>query len=86
MQHVQEFQDVLAVPIILGLPDTIDNNVPDFFGAVLDVQHGTGKAGCHNFRNALVFRDDKHHFLGETAERNAIFERDHGTTQLLSIS
>ena len=35
VQHVQEPQDVPTVAIILGLPDTIDNNVPDFFGAVL---------------------------------------------------
>jgi hypothetical protein len=24
-----------------------------------------------------MFRDDKHHFLGQAAERNAIFQRNH---------
>ena len=82
VQHVQELQDVPAVAIILGLSNTIDNNVPDLFGAVLYAQHGTGKAGCHNLGNALVLRDDKHHFLGQAAESNAIFQRDHNLSCL----
>ncbi len=77
VQHVQEPQDVLTVAKILGSPDTVDNHVPDFFAAVLYAQHGTGKAGRHDFGNALVFRDHKHHFLGQAAERNAIFPRNH---------
>ena len=34
-QHVQEPPDVITIAIMLGFPDTIDNNVPYFFGAVL---------------------------------------------------
>ena len=34
-QHVQKPQDVLTVAMTLGSPDTLDDHVPDFFGAVL---------------------------------------------------
>ena len=34
-QHVQKPQDVLTVAVTLGSPDTLDNHVSDFFGAVL---------------------------------------------------
>ena len=84
-QHVQEPQDVLTVAMNLSSPDTIDDHVPDFFGAVLQAQQRTGKAGGHNFGNVLVFRDDKHHFLVQPAECDAIFQRNHSIL-LCSIS
>jgi hypothetical protein len=34
VQHVGEPQDVFTVSEMLGLPDTIDNNVPEFLSAV----------------------------------------------------
>ena len=34
-QHVQKPQDVLTVAMTLGSPDTLDDHVSDFFGAVL---------------------------------------------------
>ena len=77
VQHVQETQGVLTVAMKLGLPDIIHDHVPDFFDAVLYAQHVTDKAGGHNFGDVLVFRDDKHHLLRRSAERNAIFQRNH---------
>ena len=76
-QHAQEPQDVLTVAMKLGSPDTIDDHVPDSFGAVLFAQKGTGEAGGQNFGDVLVFRDHKHHFLGQPAECDAIFQRNH---------
>ena len=77
VQYMQETRDVIPVAMKLGLPDIIHNHVPDFFGAVLCAQQGTDKAGCNNFRDALVSCDDEHHFLCCPAECNAIFQRDH---------
>jgi len=76
-QHVQKPQDVLTVAMKLRSPDTSDDHVPDFFGAVLQAQQGIRKASGHNFGNVLVFRDDKHHFLVQPAECDAIFQRNH---------
>ncbi len=75
---------MVTVAMKLGSPNIIHDHVPDFLGAAFHAQQVTGKAGGQNFWNTLVFSDDKHHFPGGSAERDAIFERNHSFYSLAS--
>ena len=68
---------MLPVATELCQPGVIDDHVPDFIGSVLLAEKVAGESPCRNFLQMFVLRDGKDFLLGQAAEREAIFERDH---------
>ena len=77
VQDVKQGQHMIPVAAELCFPNIIDNHVSDFFGSVLLAQKVAGESRCRNFGYVLVFGDGKDLFLGQAAERDAVFQRDH---------
>jgi hypothetical protein len=65
VEDMQQEQDVLLIAASLGLPNIVDNYVPDFFAAVLLRQKGTGECGCSNFRKLFVLCNGEHLLFGQ---------------------
>ncbi len=77
VEDMQQGQDVLFIAASLGLPDILDNYVPDFFAAVLLRQKVLGECGCSDFGKMLVLGNGEHLRFGQATEPDAIFKRDH---------
>ncbi len=82
VQDVQQGQHMLSVTAELRLPNIVDNHIPDFFGSVLLVKKILRESRCRDFRQMFVFGDGEYLLFGQAAERNAIFQRDHGRFSL----
>ena len=54
VKDMQQGQDMLLVAASLGLPNIIDNHVPDFFAAVLLGQKILSECSCTDFGEAFV--------------------------------
>ena len=78
VKDMQQGQDMLLIAASLGLPNIIDNHVPDFFAAMLLRQETLGECCRINFGEVFVLGNGKHFLLSQTAERSTIFKRDHG--------
>ena len=77
VKDMQQGQGVLLVTASLGLPNIIDNHVPDFFAAVYLGQKILRECCRGDFRQMLMLGDSEYLLLGQAAHTNAIFERDH---------
>ena len=67
VEDVQQGQDVLLIAASLGLPDIIDNDVPNFFAAVLLGQKVLTECGCSDFGKMFVLCNGEHLFFGQAA-------------------
>jgi len=69
---------MFLIAVELGLPNIVDNHIPDFFAAMLLRQETLGECCRIDFREVFVLGNGEHFLLSQTAERNTIFKRDHG--------
>src|SRR6516164_7742917 len=60
-------------------PNVVNNHVANAFAAVLLRQQVLRQSSCGNFGKVLVLDNCEHLLLGQAAESDAIFERDHVT-------
>ena len=67
VQDMQQGQDVLLVAVSLGLPNIVDNHVPDFFAAVLLGQKVLSERRCNNFGKMFVLCNGEHLLFGQAA-------------------
>jgi hypothetical protein len=67
VEHVQQGQDVLPIAASLGLPDIIDNNVPNFFAAVLLGQKVLTECRCSDFGKMFMLCNGEHFLFGQAA-------------------
>ena len=65
VKHMQQRQDVRLVTIALSLPNIINNNVSDFFAAMVLRQKVLSKCGRGDFGKVLVLRNGEHFFFGQ---------------------
>jgi len=77
VQHMQQRQHVLPAAAALRLADVADDHVADRFGSVRLMQEVAGKGRRRDFGEVLVLGDGKDFFLGQAAEADAIFQRNH---------
>ena len=80
VKDVEQGQHMLSIATELSVPDIIDNHVPDFIDTVLLAYQIAGKSYSGNFWQMFMFRDGKNLLLGQAAERDAVFKRDHSRT------
>ena len=69
---------MFLIAVELGLPNIVDNHVPDFFAAMLLRQEILGECCRIDFGEVFMLGNGEHFLLSQTAERNTIFKRDHG--------
>ena len=74
---MQQRQHVLPAASALRLADVAGDHVADRFGSVRLMQQVAGKGCRRDFREVLMLGDGKDFFLGQAAEANAIFQRNH---------
>jgi hypothetical protein len=77
VQDMQQGQNMLLVAIKLGLPNIIDDHVPDFFAAVFVRQKVLSERCCSDFGQVFMLGDGEHLLFSQAAEPNAILKRDH---------
>ena len=65
VEDMQQGQDMLLVAASLGLPNIIDNHVPDFFAAVLLGQKVLSERGCSDFGKMFVLCKGEHLLFGQ---------------------
>ena len=56
---------MLLVAASLGLPNIIDNHVPDFFATMLLGQELLSECCCNDFGEVFVLRNRDHLLLGQ---------------------
>jgi hypothetical protein len=83
VQDMQQGQHMLPVAAELGLPNIVDNHVPDLFASVVLGQKVLGERRCDYFREVFVFGNGEHLLFGQAAEGDAIFQRNHVRARLL---
>ena len=67
VKDMQQGQNMLLVAASLGLPNIIDNHVPDFFTAVLLGQKVLSECCCSDFGKVFVLCNGEHLLFGQTA-------------------
>jgi hypothetical protein len=70
---------VFLIAVELGLSNIVDNHVPDFLATMLLRQETLGECCRIDFGEVFVLGNGEHFLLSQTAERNTIVKRDHGT-------
>ena len=65
VEDMQQGQDVLFIAASLGLPNIIDNHVPDFVAAVLLRQKVLSERGCSDFGKMFVLGNGEHLLFGQ---------------------
>jgi hypothetical protein len=65
VEDMQQGQDVLFIAASLGLPDILDNYVPDFFAAVLLRQKVLSECGRSDFGKMFVLGNGEHFLFGQ---------------------
>jgi hypothetical protein len=68
---------MLLVAAPLGLPNIINNHLPDPFAAMLAGQKVLSERCSSDFGDLFVLRDGEHFLFRQAAERNAVFKRNH---------
>ena len=68
---------MLLVAAELGLPNIVDDHVPDFFAAVFVGQEVLSECCCSDFGEVFMLGDGEHLLFGQAAEPDAILKRDH---------
>ena len=58
---------MLLIAASLGLPNIIDNHVPDYFTAVLLGQKVLSECCCSDFGEVLMLCNGEHLFFAQTA-------------------
>ena len=77
VKHMQQGQDMLLRTNSLGLPNIIDDHIPDFFGAMLLGQNVLSERCCSYFGNVLVLCNSEHLLFGQATQSDAVFKRNH---------
>ena len=67
VKDMQQGQGVLLVTASLGLPNIIDNHVPDFFAAVYLGQKILRECCCSDFGQVFVLCNREHLLFGQAA-------------------
>ena len=67
VEDMQQGQNMLLVAASLGVPNIIDNHVPDFFAAVLLGQKVLSECCCTDFGEVFVLCNGEHLFFAQTA-------------------
>jgi hypothetical protein len=83
VQDMQQGQHILPVAAELGLPNIVDNHVPDLFASVVLGQKVLGERRCDYFGEVFVFGNGEHLLFGQAAEGDTIFQRNHVCARLL---
>ena len=65
VKDMQQVQDMLFVATSLGLPNIIDNHVPDFLAAVLLGQKVLSECCCTDFGEVFVLCKGEHLLFGQ---------------------
>ena len=65
VKDMQQGQDMLLIAASLGLPNIIDNHVPDFFAAVLLGQKVLSECCCTDFGEVFVLCKGEHLLFGQ---------------------
>jgi hypothetical protein len=65
VKDMQQSQDMLLVAASLGLPNIIDNHVPDFFAAMLLGQKVLSECCRSDFGEVFVLCKGEHLFFGQ---------------------
>jgi hypothetical protein len=77
VKDMQQGQDMLLGAASLGLPNIVDDHVPDFFAAMLLRQKVLSECCRSYFGNVFVLSNSEHLLFGQTAQSNAVFKRNH---------
>ena len=65
VEDMQQGQDMLLVAVSLGLPNIIDNHVPNFFAAVLLGQKVLSERRCTDLGEMFVLCKSEHLLFGQ---------------------
>ena len=76
MEHMQQGERMVPVAALLALPNIIDDHVPDLLSRALLAQK-TCERRRSDFRKVLVLGDGEYLLFGQTAQGDAVIERDH---------
>jgi hypothetical protein len=77
VQDVQQSQHMLPVAPDLGLPNIVDNHVSNSFASVVLRQEVLSERRRCYFGKVFMFSNGKHFLIGQAAESDAIFQRNH---------
>jgi hypothetical protein len=77
VKDMQQGQHMLLIAISLGLPNIIDDHVPDFFGAVLLGQYVLSECRRSYFGKVLVLCNGEHLLFTQPTQSDAVFKRNH---------
>jgi hypothetical protein len=78
-QRHEELARTVTVALHKGRTHVLAQHVADPLGAMLLMQEIVAQRSGGNLGNMLMLGDGQHLPLAQTAQRNAIFQRDHGT-------
>jgi hypothetical protein len=65
VQDMEQIQNMLFSAAELGLPNILDNHVPDPFAAVVAGQKVLSECRCSDFGEVLVLGDGEHFLFGQ---------------------
>ena len=75
---MEQGQNVLLVSAALRHLNIFDNHVSNDLTAMRARQQVLSECCCGDLRQVLVLSNSEYLLLGQTAQANAIFQRDHG--------